>query len=412
MASRELSISGGFEAPAAFAPSLPSRSSEDGSTSATVEESSEEEQLPLCEPKSTYVMCGLRAEEAPSEAPRANRALRPVLAATLVLALVACGIAAFPIPSAGEVPALRPTAGGTTRAEFVPAPAAPQPPAPPARQLTLFQSPELRRAVVDQLTAFSRMSFHGRRTSEVSNAREENLPEGEELEAAVDEELHNYIDELAARHPNIAATLNSTNVTQEHWESVRRVLKGVSDPRVIDIGLGIAHALGGDYGTSGGRSLLSEGARRRVNASLTSRTMEMRQLREEFIPASVQDLGPDGADHWDAVISSQGVQVLGQVGHWRTELDVTLPSHEARSLTAGRRLSVIRLVIGSSIATVFSVLTTVLTAVFGAPMARFIWSMQGLAAVATCLAEIFTLMIPCMIEAGFFGIEAIWVWLK
>jgi len=250
-------------------------------------------------------------------------------------------------------------------------------------------------------------------------------------------------------HPKAADELRNVNITGEQGATALSMLYSFTDERIFDLGLKIGKAI---HRTSQGRDPLTSTISQ-IHDELSKHFLKVRHLREDLIPASLQNLKNDLKQQHVKILDKKGAFSLkGQVGGWGADLEVydsrRLHTEEQAAITPAFSTSVLALppwtptplpkmyggvsvqqstpvnwftigapVVSSMVGLTLLSLMAFLPGTDGNPVNRAanygLWGVQGSAMLGSCLANIGYKKVfyfaPCIIDFMFFGIEVAWV---
>jgi len=152
------------------------------------------------------------------------------------------------------------------------------PRAQPVTVRQLLEGPELTDAVTDNFMSLGHAYLSSAQRGSVR--------------AAVADNLANISSSLRARLPADHAQLNLIQLSQEQQDSVLRVVRHYSDPRVLRLGDDIAEVVDEARAEGGDKRTVH----RRLLAKLRPRLRELQELSEEMVPGSSVHLNLDEDD--------------------------------------------------------------------------------------------------------------------
>lgn len=270
----------------------------------------------------------------------------------------------------------------------------------------LLESDELLKTTMKHTLSFYDEFAESDKLSDLSAEERRDLDE--QLLKATREHVELFANRVAEKDAEAARQLRDFELTPEQWEKTHQVLAALHDTRTREIGEFVQKAV---EEANGDR----EHARSLVNERLGSRAEELRSLRDELIP---KELHTSGLNNWEVAVGADGVHGDGAVGDWdasfRVDNAVAAP---ARRLFLEGFVGLLTGTIGIVLATIFSIITTVLTIMSQKAGAHLFWMVQGAASGGLCLTALGSMKpwnhwLPCIISTLFFGVEAIWTWMK
>lgn len=234
-----------------------------------------------------------------------------------------------------------------------------------------------------------------------------------DLRQEASHQVRSMLEKVSRANPEAGRLLSDVRMTPEQWSQSKSILNALHDKRVLEMGTFVRKAVSDSHSAG------------EVEDKIATRADEIRKLRDELIPADLQEVAtqPEGQNHWGFAMEKAEFSTSGQVGGWHGSLEIGGESSEkalaSRRLVTAQQLYVI---IGASVALVLGIVSTVLTAVFGPAGAMLFWIITAGIDGLLCAGSIgFTLMpgfenvqtwIPCMILTHFIGMEAIWTFIK
>lgn len=140
---------------------------------------------------------------------------------------------------------------------------------------------------------------------------------------------------LRDRAPATARQLSSFQLTAEQKRAVLGVVQNMGDSRVQGVGRELSQALRAFLSTSpaDGRAAMEKHIRR----ELQPRLRQIRQLRDEVIPAPLRRLDDASSSRWGVNLDTESMRVVKTFdNHWELEFDMSRPKRGERAL---RRLA-------------------------------------------------------------------------
>lgn len=270
-----------------------------------------------------------------------------------------------------------------------------------APQPRLLQSEDLLSTIVEHSMRFHN-EFAGQAISGAS-------PTHQELLAEARKHVHETVHKVAGHSREAGRILQDLRLTKTQWSQSKQVLDALHDKRVLEMGQYVQKVVA--------ESETPAEAMRRV----ATKEGELRQLREELLPAGVRGVAKtsEGQNHWGFSMQS-GATISGPIGGWQGSM--TIGGSKAVTRRLMDKAQLLYMIIASAVVVLFGIISTIMTAVLGPAAATIFFIITATLDAALCgtslglhhlpnFANIYT-WVPCIVLTSFTGLETIWTFNK